>query len=189
MQALFMKEAEKYHVLPIDDRLLIRTNAEAVGRPTVLGNRNTVNYVEGMRGMGPDVFIDLRSKAYTMTAEVEVAANGNGVIVCQGGRFGGLTFYMKDGKPAFGYNYLGLESTNIVSNQALSAGKYTLVYDFAYDGGGPGKGGAGTLTVNGKKGGRRTHRPYPARMYSLSMIWRMLAWMKVHWIVNYGRFR
>jgi arylsulfatase A-like enzyme len=151
MQALFMKEAEKYHVLPIDDRLLIRTNAEAVGRPTVLGNRNTVNYVEGMRGMGPDVFIDLRSKAYTMTAEVEVAANGNGVIVCQGGRFGGLTFYMKDGKPAFGYNYLGLESTNIVSNQALSAGKYTLVYDFAYDGGGPGKGGTGTLTVNGKK--------------------------------------
>lgn len=151
MEALFMEEAEKYHVLPIDDRLLIRTNAEAVGRPTLLGHRTSVTYVEGMRGMGVDIFIDLRSKGYTITANAEVAKNGNGVIVVQGGRFGGLSLYLKNGKPAFSYNFLGLESTDIMSNQSLAPGKYTIEYDFAYDGGGQGKGGVGTIKVDGKQ--------------------------------------
>jgi arylsulfatase A-like enzyme len=151
MQELFMKEAEKYHVLPLDDRLLERTSAALMGRPTVMGNRTSVTYGEGMRGMGVDIFIDLRSTSYTITADVEVNANGNGVIVCQGGRFGGLSFYMKNGKPAFSYNYLGLESMHIMASQALPAGKYKLVFDFKYDGGGMGKGGTGTITVDGKK--------------------------------------
>lgn len=151
MQAQFMKEAEKYHVLPIDDRLLERTNAELMGRPTVMGKRNTVTYGEGMKGMGVDIFIDLRSTSYTITAEVAIGAKGNGVIVCQGGRFGGLSFYLKDGKPAFSYNYLGMESTQIIAPVALKPGNYKLVYDFKYDGGGMGKGGVGTITVNGKK--------------------------------------
>jgi arylsulfatase A-like enzyme len=151
MQALFMKEAEKYHVLPLDDRLLERTNAALMGRPTVLGDRNSLTLSEGMKGMGVDIFIDLRNTAYTITAEVAVNANGNGVIVCQGGRFGGLSFYLKNGKPAFSYNYLGMESTQIISSQALKPGNYQLVYDFKYDGGGMGKGGVGTITVNGKR--------------------------------------
>ncbi|MEI6883934.1 MAG: arylsulfatase [Bacteroidota bacterium] len=151
MQALFMKEAEKYHVLPLDDRLLERTNAELMGRPTVMGKRTSVTYGEGMKGMGTDIFIDLRNKSYTITAEVTVDTKGNGVIVCQGGRFGGLSFYLKDGKPAFTYNYLGLQSTRIMSSEALKPGNYLLVYDFKYDGGGPGKGGLGILTVNTKK--------------------------------------
>ena len=150
MQGLFMKEAEKYHVLPLDDRLLERTNAELMGRPTVMGKRNTVTYGEGMKGMGVDVFIDLRNSAYTITAEVTVDAGGNGVIVCQGGRFGGLSFYMKNGKPAFSYNYLGLESTQIISTETLKPGNYKLVYDFKYDGSGMGKGGVGTISVNDK---------------------------------------
>ena len=151
MQGLFMKEAEKYHVLPLDDRLLERTNAALMGRPTVLGDRNSLTLGEGMKGMGVDIFIDLRNTAYTITAEVAVSANGNGVIVCQGGRFGGLSFYLKNGKPAFSYNYLGMESTQIISSQALKPGNYQLVYDFKYDGPGMGKGGVGTITVNGKK--------------------------------------
>ncbi|MEI6173371.1 MAG: arylsulfatase [Bacteroidota bacterium] len=150
MQGLFMKEAEKYHVLPIDDRLLERTNAELMGRPTVMGNRNTVTYGEGMKGMGVDIFIDLRGKSYSITSEVAVDAKGNGVIVCQGGRFGGLSFYMKDGKPAFTYNYLGMASTSILADQALKPGNYKLVYDFKSDGG-LGKGGVGTIFVNDKK--------------------------------------
>ena len=151
MQEQFMKEAERYHVLPIDDRLLERTNAELMGRPTVMGKRNTVTYGEGMKGMGVDIFIDLRSTSYTITTEVAIDAKGNGVIVCQGGRFGGLSFYVKDGKPAFSYNYLGMESTHIIAPEALKPGNYKLVYDFKYDGGGMGKGGLGTITVNGKK--------------------------------------
>ncbi|ESU26112.1 sulfatase [Flavobacterium limnosediminis JC2902] len=149
MQKLFMKEAETYHVLPLDDRLLERTNAELMGRPTVMGNRTSVTYGEGMKGMGVDVFIDLRNKSYSITATIEVKDNGNGVIVCQGGRFGGLSFYMKEGKPAFTYNFLGMESTSIIAKQALKAGKYTLAYNFNYDGPGTGKGGTGTITVDG----------------------------------------
>jgi arylsulfatase A-like enzyme len=151
MQDLFMQQAEKYHVLPLDDRLLERTNAALMGRPTVMGDRKTVTYCEGMKGMGPDVFIDLRNSSYTITSEIATDANGNGVIVCQGGRFGGLSFYMKNGKPAFSYNYLGLESTQIIADQALKPGNYKLVYEFKYDVGGPGKGGIGTLYVNDKK--------------------------------------
>lgn len=150
MQELFMKEAEKYHVLPIDDRVLERTNAELMGRPTIMGNRNTVTYGEGMKGMGVDIFIDLRGKSYTITSEVAVDAKGNGVIVCQGGRFGGLSFYMKEGKPAFSYNFLGIESTQIIATEALKPGNYKLVYEFKSDGG-LGKGGLGTISVNNKK--------------------------------------
>jgi arylsulfatase A-like enzyme len=151
MQELFMKEAEKYHVLPIDDRTFERLTASAVGRPTVMGDRTSLTLGEGMKGMGPDIFLNLMNKSYTITADVEMAANGNGVIVCQGGRFGGISFYVKDGKPSFTYNYLGLEKYNVISSQALNPGKYTLVFDFKYDGGGPGKGGTGSILVNGDK--------------------------------------
>jgi|APIni6443716594_1056825.scaffolds.fasta_scaffold01322_3 arylsulfatase len=151
MQDLFMSEAQKYHVLPLDDRRLERTNALLVGRPVLLGDRTSVTYYEGMKAMGVDIFIDLRNTAYTITADVEVKAGSNGVIVCQGGRFGGLSLYLKNGKPAFTYNMLGLESTDVVANQALKPGTYQIVYDFKYDGGGPGKGGTGTITVDGNK--------------------------------------
>jgi arylsulfatase A-like enzyme len=128
MQDVFTKEAEKYHVLPLDDRSIERMNATAMGRPTIMEGRTSVTYGEGMKGMGIDVFIDLRNTAYTMTADVEVGANGNGVIVCQGGRFGGLSFYVKSGKPAFTYNFMGLESTTIAAPQALRPGKYTVMW-------------------------------------------------------------
>jgi len=153
LQALFMTEAEKFHVLPIDDRLLIRTDAKAVGRPTVMGDRKSIIYGEGMKGMGVDIFISTRNTSYTITADVDVAANGSGVIVAQGGRFGGFSFYLKNGKPGFTYNYLGLQSYTVSSSQALKPGKHTIVYDFKYDGGGPGKGGIGTITVDGAQTG------------------------------------
>jgi arylsulfatase len=151
MQDLFMAEAEKYHVLPIDDRVVERTDAALAGRPVLMGDRTSISYYEGMKGMGIDIFIDLKNMAYTITADVEVKANGNGVIVCQGGRFGGFSLYMKNGKPAFTYNYLGLESTDVMAAQPLKPGKYQIVYDFNYDGGGPAKGGVGTITVDGNK--------------------------------------
>ena len=152
LQAVFMTEAEKFHVLPIDDRLLERTNAEAVGRPSVMEGRNTVTYGPGMKGMGVDIFIATPGKSYTMTADVDVQAGANGVIVAQGGRFGGFSFFVKDGKPAFVYNYLGLEKFTVASSQALSPGRHTIVYAFKSDGG-LGKGGVGTITVDGNKAG------------------------------------
>jgi arylsulfatase A-like enzyme len=151
LQALFMTEGEKYHVLPIDDRTLERTDAKKVGRPDLMGERTKVTYGEGMKGMGIDVFISTRNTSYTITSQVEIKENANGVMVCQGGKFGGFSFYLKEGKPAFTYNYVGLQSFNILSDQPLKAGKHTIVYDFKYDGGGMGKGGAGTITVDGNK--------------------------------------
>ncbi len=115
MQKLFMEEAEKYHVLPIDDRLLERTNAALVGRPTLMEGRTKMELHEGMKAMGVDVFIDLRNKSYRITADVVLDASGQGALVCQGGQFGGLSLFMKDGKPSFTYNFLGLESTTVES--------------------------------------------------------------------------
>jgi arylsulfatase len=150
LQALFMQEAEKYHVLPIDDRLLERTNAALVGRPTVMEGRDSMTLGPGMKGMGVDIFIATPGKSYTMTADVENGASG--VIVCQGGRFGGFAFHINKGRPTFTYNYLGLEKFVVASSQALKPGKHTIVYDFKSDGG-LGKGGMGTMSIDGTKVG------------------------------------
>ena len=152
LQALFMSVAEKYHVLPIDDRVLERTNADLVGRPTVMEGRNSITYGPGMKGMGTDIFIATPGKSYTMTADVDVQSGANGVIVCQGGRFGGFSFFLNSGKPTFVYNYLGLEKYTVASSQALSPGKHTIIYEFKSDGG-LGKGGIGTITIDGNKVG------------------------------------
>ena len=79
------------------------------------------------------------------------ARGANGTLFAQGGRFGGWSLYVSNGKPAYDYNVLGLERFTIASPQVLPAGKATVVFDFAYDGGGLGKGGTGTLSVNGKQ--------------------------------------
>lgn len=153
LQDLFMQEAEKYHVLPIDDRLLERMVASNVGRPTVMDGRTSVTLGAGMKGMGPDIFINTLNKSYTIIADFEVSANGNGTIVCQGGKFGGFSLYLKAGRPAFTYNYLGQQSYHITPTQAIKPGKHTITFDFKYDGDGRGKGGTGTILVDGAKFG------------------------------------
>ncbi|HEY8034735.1 MAG TPA: arylsulfatase [Methylobacter sp.] len=152
MQKLFMTEAPKYNVLPIDDRLFERFNADLVGRPDLMGGRTSLTLGEGMTGMLENVFINVKNHSKTITAEIEVPQGGaKGVILAQGGRFGGWSLYLKDGKPAYTYNFLGLSHDTVIAADALQAGKATLVFDFAYDGGGMGKGGTGTLSVNGRK--------------------------------------
>ena len=151
MQALFMTEAEKYHVLPIDDRTIERTNPALAGRPDVLGDRKSLTLYEGMQGMLENTFMNIKNRSSKITAELEIpAGRANGAILSQGGRFGGWSLYMKDGKPAYVYNFLGLARYTITAPQALPPGKATVVLDFAYDGGGAGKGGKATLYVNGK---------------------------------------
>ena len=152
MQKLFMAEAPKYHVLPIDDRSLERLNPELAGRPDLMAGRTSLTLGEGMTGMGENVFINVKNRSKTLTAELEIPEGGaNGVILAQGGRFGGWSLYLKDGRPAYTYNFVGLQQFTVASPEALPAGKATLVFDFAYDGGGLGKGGTGTLSVNGRK--------------------------------------
>ncbi|MFZ2160336.1 MAG: arylsulfatase [Bradyrhizobium sp.] len=151
MQELFLKEAVKYTVLPLDDRTLERTNALLVGRPDLMAGRTSLTVYQGMLGMSENVFINLKNQSHTITADVEVPKTGaNGAIIAQAGRFGGWSLYLKDGKPTYTYNFLGLQRYTIAAKQALPAGKGTLRFEFAYDGGGLGKGGVGTILFNGK---------------------------------------
>ncbi len=152
LQALFLKEAVKYSVLPIDDRTLERLNAALVGRPDLMAGRTSLTVYQGMLGMSENVFINVKNRSHTITAEVDIPKSGaKGVLLAQAGRFGGWSFYLKDGKPTYTYNWLGLQRYTVAAKQALPAGKATIRYEFAYDGGGVGKGGTGTLFVNGKK--------------------------------------
>ena len=152
LQELFLKEAIKYRVLPLDDRLLERLNANLVGRPDLMGGRTSLTVFEGMTGMTENVFINTKNRSHTITAEVQIPEGGaNGVILAQAGRFGGWALYLQEGKPTYTYNFLGLTAYKVAASKALTAGKATIRYEFVYDGGGPGKGGKGTILVNGEK--------------------------------------
>jgi len=152
LQALFLTEAGKYGALPMDDRFFERLDPKTVGRPDIMGGRTSLTLAEGMTGMLEGVFINVKNRSKTITAELEVpAGGGNGTIIAQGGRFGGWSLYVKNGVPAYDYVYLGLQRTTISANRKLVPGKAELRFQFNYDGGGPGKGGTGTLFVNGEK--------------------------------------
>ena len=97
-------------------------------------------------------FLNIKNTSKTITAELEIPEGGaNGVLLTQGGRFGGWSLYMKDGKPAYTYNFLGLSRYTVAATKRLPPGKATVVLDFVYEGGGLGKGGEATLSVNGKQ--------------------------------------
>jgi arylsulfatase len=152
LEAVFLEEARKYHVLPMDDRVFERLDAASVGRPDLMGGRTSMTLADGMTGMMEGVFVNVKNRSSTVTAELDVPqGGGNGTIIAQGGRFGGWSLYVKDGVPAYAYNFLGLKQTSIVSSKPLAPGKVTVKFDFAYDGGGPGKGGLGTLFVNDER--------------------------------------
>ncbi len=150
LQDVFMAEAEVNHVLPIDDRLFERVNPDTAGRPDLMAGRTSLTLRQGMKDISEQAFINIKNKSKTLTADIDVPANGNGVIIAQGGRFGGWALYLKDGKPVYTYNFLGLERFTVAGTEALPAGKSTVRLEFAYDGGGNGKGGNANLLVNGK---------------------------------------
>jgi arylsulfatase len=151
LQELFLKEAVKYSVLPLDDRTLERLNAAMVGRPDLMAGRTSLTVHEGMMGMSENVFINTKNRSHTITADVEIPkAGANGAILAQAGRFGGWSLYLKDGRPTYTYNFLGLQRFTVAAKQALPAGKANIRFEFAYDGGGIGKGGVGMIFVNGK---------------------------------------
>lgn len=152
LQDLFLKEAVKHPVLPLDDRFTERVNAALVGRPDLMQGRTSLTLYPGMVGMTENVFIGTKNRSFSVAADIDVpSGSANGVILAQAGRFGGWSFYLKDGKPTFSYNYLGLKEYKVQSQDALSPGKTTLTFKFAYDGGGIGKGGTGTILSNGKE--------------------------------------
>jgi arylsulfatase A-like enzyme len=152
MQDLFMKVASLNHVLPIDDRTVERMNPELAGRPDLMAGRKTLTVYQGMTGMTENTFINIKNQSHSIAADVVVPKDGaEGVLLAQGGRFGGWSLYVKEGKPVYTYNWLGLKRYDIASTKPLAPGKATVRFEFAYDGGGAGKGGLGTIFVNGEK--------------------------------------
>jgi arylsulfatase A-like enzyme len=152
MQKIFIAEAIKNHVLPIDDRGIERLNPALAGRPDLMAGRTSLTVYPGMRGMMEDTFINIKNRSHSVTAHIEISSQrANGVIICQGGRFGGWSLYLKDGKPKYAYNWIGLQTFTIAGTRPIPPGKATIRFEFDYDGGGLGAGGVGKLSVDGEQ--------------------------------------
>ena len=153
LQALFQKVGEQNHVFPIDDRRVERTNPEIAGRPDIMAKVNEMTVYSGM-GFQESAFINLKNHSFTIKADVTVGKEKpEGVILSQGGFFGGWSAWLDQGVPVYSYNYLGIETYTVRGNQPLAEGKNEIVFDFAYDGD-VGKGGTMTISVGGESIGK-----------------------------------
>jgi arylsulfatase A-like enzyme len=161
MKRLFDLEASKYNVFPLDDRKAERANPDLAGRPQVVHGKTQLLF-PGMRRIQENAVITTKNKSHSVTAEIDVpAAGAKGVIVAQGGNMGGWSLYAKDGKLKYFYNFLGMLHFDVTAASPLPAGTHQARMEFAYDGGGIGKGASVTLYVDGNAVGTgrigRTH--------------------------------
>jgi arylsulfatase len=153
LQRLFLIEATKYSVLPLDDRTFQRFNADIAGRPQLIKGKTQMLF-GGMSRLPENTVLQTHNKSYSLTAEIEVPKSGaNGVIVSMGAGIGGWSLYAKDGKLKHCYNFFGIEQYFAEGKQAIPAGKHQVRMEFTYDGGGLAKGGSVSLYVDGKKDG------------------------------------
>src|SRR5437762_3907076 len=162
LQRLFEIEATKYNVLPLDDRKVERANPDLAGRPQVVRG-TTQRLYPGMRRLQENAVINTKDKSHSVTAEIEVPTSGaKGVIVAQGGNMGGWSLYAHERKLKYCYNVLGILHFDVTATSPIPSGTHQARMEFAYDGGGVGKGGAVTLYVDGKKVGEgRVGRTHP----------------------------
>ena len=153
LQRLFLIEATKYNVLPLDDRRVERFNADLAGRPQLIRGTRQLLF-GGMGRLTENSVVVLKNKSHAVTAQIVVPDGGaEGVIVAQGGAFGGWSLYLKDGRPAYCYNLFGLQRFKVRGETPVSPGEHQVRMEFAYDGGGLGKGGTATLYVDGAQVG------------------------------------
>jgi arylsulfatase len=153
LQRLWIIEATKYNVLPIDDRGAERLNPELAGRPTLIRG-DSQKFFAGMGRLSENSVVSIKNKSFSVTAELVVPDGGvQGVIIAQGGRFGGWSVYANDGRLAFAYNVLGIHEFKTEATESIPTGTHQVRMEFAYDGGGLGKGGDVTLFVDGEKAG------------------------------------
>jgi len=153
LQQLWLDEARKYNVLPLDDRRLERFNPDLAGRPTLVKGSSQLLF-GGMGRLTENVVLNIKNKSHAITAEVVVPDEGaHGVMIAQGGAFAGWSLYAKEGKPTYCYNLLGLQRFKIEGDSPIPAGEHQVRMEFAYDGGGLGKGGSVTLFVDGQQVG------------------------------------
>lgn len=168
LQDLFLAEAKKYHVLPIDDRSIERFDPNVAGRPDLMNGRKELTVYPGMVYMMENAFINVKNASVDVEAVVEVGAKDNGVLLAQGGRFGGWSLWVKDNKPMYSYNWLGIEMYRTAATKAMGPGEHTIRMSFAYAGGGErGAGGTVSLFVDGEKVGEGTVTRTHANVFSL----------------------
>jgi arylsulfatase A-like enzyme len=149
LQRLFLIEAVKYNVLPLDDRIAERFNTDIAGRPVLIQGKSQLLF-SGMGRLGENVVLNLKNKSHAVTAEVVLPdGEANGVIVAQGGGFGGWSLYVKGGRLKYCYNLLGIQRFYTEASSTLPAGKHQVRMEFIYDGGGLGKGGSVNLYLDG----------------------------------------
>jgi hypothetical protein len=154
LQDLWWTEAARYSVLPLDGRKTERLNAELQGRPSLAGKRSSFTYYPGTVALPSGSAPNVLNKSFSITADVEVPeADAAGAIFSLGGGDGGYGIYVQEGRAVFAGNFLGRSTTRVTSKDPLPAGKVKLRAEFRYDGGGYGKGGTMSLSVNGKKVG------------------------------------
>jgi arylsulfatase len=151
LQRLWLIEAVKYNVLPIDDRRFERLNATIAGRPQLITGTRQVLF-PGMRRLSENSVLDVKNRSFSVTASIRTASAGTtaGVIIAQGGRFGGWALYLRDGSVRFVYNLLGMQEFVTAATEQLAPGAHQVRAEFAYDGGGLGKGGDVTLYYDGR---------------------------------------
>jgi arylsulfatase len=153
LQRLWLIEAVKYNVLPIDDRLIERANPDIAGRPQLIRGNSQLLFA-GMGRLSENSVVSIKNKSFSVTAEIEVPQNGaDGVIIAQGGRFGGWALYTKAGRLTFAYNLLGIQEFTTEGDFPIPAGTHQVRIEFAYDGGGIAKGGDVTLFHDGQAAG------------------------------------
>jgi arylsulfatase A-like enzyme len=154
LQELFLVEAQKYQVFPLDNSILERILAP---RPSATAGRTEFTYSGEMSGLPDGSAPNILGKSYSITADVEIPPGGaEGMLNTLGGRFGGYGLYLLKGRPVFSYNLLAVEHFRWEGSEALPPGKHTILFDFKYDGPGFGKGGTGVLSVDGKEVARKT---------------------------------
>jgi len=151
LQELFLIEASKYNVFPLDDRRYERFNPAIAGRPDLPRGRTTMTFFPGMTHLMEMTVLNVKNRSHTITAEVEIPEEGaDGVIIAQGGRFAGWSLYVKDGAAKYCHNFLDKEYSYVGGEEKLPTGTVNIRYHFDFDGGQPGAGGTGTLHVNEK---------------------------------------
>jgi hypothetical protein len=153
LQRLWLIEATRYNVLPIDDDVAKRFNADMAGRPMLIKGNSQILF-GSMGRLSENSVVNIKNKSHAVTAEIVVPRGGaEGVIIAQGGNIGGWALYAKGGKLKYCYNLLGIQQFYAESASPLTPGDHQVRMEFAYDGGGLGKGGTATLYVDGKKVG------------------------------------
>jgi arylsulfatase A-like enzyme len=163
LQLLFYTEAARYNVLPIDNSKTERLDPAI--RPSLTRGRKSFSYTEGMVRIPEGASPDIKNKSWSLKADVDVKENASGIIVTQGGLFGGWGLYLDQGKPVFHYNFVDVARFDVAGKEPLAPGKHTVEMQFAYDGGGIGRGGMATVIVDGSPVAKgRVERTIPIRI-------------------------